>query len=44
LKLFSDLKEMLDRLHFEPEDTWRKDETGVTIVQKTERITARRGF
>jgi len=44
LQPFCYLKDMLDRLHFEPADIWRRDETGVTTVQTNGRITARRGF
>ncbi|KAJ8943075.1 hypothetical protein NQ314_009834 [Rhamnusium bicolor] len=41
---FSNLKTVYNRLHLEPSDIWNVDETGITTVQKPDRIIARRGF
>lgn len=41
---FENLKTVLDRLQLGPGDIWNMDETGVTTVQKPDRIVARRGY
>lgn len=41
---FDKLDEVLKRLKVTPTDIWNIDETGVTTVQKPDRIVARRGF
>lgn len=41
---FANLKTVLDRMHLGPGDIWNMDETGVTTVQKPDRVIARRGY
>lgn len=41
---FSNLVTVYKRLHLEASDIWNVDETGITTVQKPDRIVARRGF
>ncbi|GBM45820.1 hypothetical protein AVEN_272237-1 [Araneus ventricosus] len=41
---FENLCEVLNRLNVGPADIWNVDETGVTTVQKPNKIVARRGF
>lgn len=41
---FNNLTTVLKRSNFEPNDIWNMDETGVTTVQKPDRIVGRRGF
>ncbi|CAH1979615.1 unnamed protein product [Acanthoscelides obtectus] len=41
---FKNLKTVLHRLQIGPQDIYNMDETGVTTVQKPDRIVARRGF
>jgi len=43
-QFFSNLKTVYDRLKLEPPDIWNVDETGITTVQKPDKIVARRGF
>lgn len=43
-KFFSYLKTVYQRLHLEASDIWNVDETGMTTVQKPDRVVARRGF
>lgn len=45
VKLFFDnLKTVLDRLKIESCDMWNVDETGITTVQRPDKVVARRGF
>ncbi|CAH1991028.1 unnamed protein product [Acanthoscelides obtectus] len=41
---FKNLKTVLHRLQIGPQDIYNMDETGITTVQKPDRIVARRGF
>ena len=41
---FDLLEELYERHHFGPGDIWNMDATGITTVQKPDRIVARRGF
>jgi hypothetical protein len=41
---FDNLKQMFDRLQIGPGDIWIMDETGITTVQKPDRVVARRGL
>lgn len=41
---FDNLQKVLDRLRVGPSDIWNMDETGITTVQKPDRVVARRGF
>lgn len=41
---FRNWKTVLDRLKIGPNDIWNMDETGITTVQRPERIVARRNF
>lgn len=41
---FANLKKVLDKYKFEPQDIWNMDETGIVTVQKPNRVVARRGF
>ncbi|XP_011870541.1 PREDICTED: uncharacterized protein LOC105563512 [Vollenhovia emeryi] len=43
-KFFYNVKTVLEREKFEASDIWNVDETGVTTVQKPDRVVARRGF
>ncbi|XP_050506078.1 uncharacterized protein LOC126884227 [Diabrotica virgifera virgifera] len=43
-KFFSNLQTVLNRHRFEPFQIFNMDETGVTTVQKPNRVVARRGF
>jgi len=43
-QFFSNLKTVYDRLKLEPPDIWNVDETGITTVQKPDKIVARCGF
>lgn len=38
---YDNLEEVMDRHHFEPQDIYNVDETGVTTVQKPDRVVAR---
>lgn len=40
---FKNLLTVQDRHHFSPSDIWNVDETGITTVQRPERVVARRG-
>jgi len=40
---YDNLEKVLDRHHFEPQDIYNMDETGVTTVHKPDRIVAKRG-
>lgn len=40
---FNNLQTVMDRHHFEPQDIYNMDETGVTTVQKPDRVIAKRG-
>lgn len=40
---YDNLQIVMDRDHFEPQDIYNVDETGVTTVQKPDRVVARRG-
>lgn len=40
---YDNLQVVLDRYHFEPQNIYNVDETGVTTVQKPNRVVARRG-
>lgn len=40
---FDNLQTVLNRLKCEPADIWNMDETGITTVQKPDRVVARRG-
>ncbi|XP_011859139.1 PREDICTED: tigger transposable element-derived protein 6-like [Vollenhovia emeryi] len=40
---YDNLEKVLDRHHFEPQDIYNMDETGVTTVHKPNRIVAKRG-
>lgn len=40
---FENLKKVLDEYHFEAKDIYNLDETGVTTVQKPDRIVAKKG-
>ncbi|KAI8440679.1 hypothetical protein MSG28_009033 [Choristoneura fumiferana] len=41
---FDNLEKVMDRHKFEPQDIYNVDETGITTVQKPDRIVARRGI
>lgn len=41
---FDNLITVLDRYNFEPKDIWNVDETGITTVQRSNRIIAKRGI
>lgn len=41
---FDNLKKVLDRLKIESCDIWNVDETGITTVQRPDKVVARRGF
>lgn len=41
---FDNLQTVMDRHKFEPQDIYNVDETGVTTVQKPDRVVARRGI
>lgn len=41
---FDNLCAVLDRHHFRPNDIYNMDETGITTVQRPDRVVARRGF
>lgn len=41
---FTNLKTIYQRYHLEASDIWNVDETGVTTVQKPDRVVARRGY
>ncbi|KAJ8971543.1 hypothetical protein NQ314_000649 [Rhamnusium bicolor] len=38
---FDNLQEVMDRYHFQSCDIWNMDETGITTVQKPDRVVAR---
>lgn len=40
---FDNLQKVMDRYHFEACDIWNMDETGITTVQKPDRVVARKG-
>nr|CAI5869015.1 unnamed protein product [Callosobruchus analis] len=40
---FNNYSSLLDRCHLEPKDIWNVDESGITTVQKPDRVIARRG-
>lgn len=40
---FNNLQVVMDRDHFEPQNIYNADETGITTVQKPDRVIARRG-
>lgn len=42
-RFFSNLENVLKRYKFSPGDIWNMDETGVTTVQRPDRVVARRG-
>lgn len=41
---YDNLEKVMDRHHFEPQDIYYVDETGVTTVQRPNRVIARRGI
>ncbi|XP_063216749.1 uncharacterized protein LOC134542016 [Bacillus rossius redtenbacheri] len=41
---FDNLKDVMDRLKIGPGDVWNMDETGITTVQRPDRVVARKGF
>lgn len=41
---FNNLASVIDRYHFRPNDIYNMDETGITTVQRPDRVIARRGF
>lgn len=41
---YDNLEKVMDRHHFEPQDIYNVDETGVTTVQKPDKVVARRGI
>ncbi|XP_063931141.1 uncharacterized protein LOC135143192 [Zophobas morio] len=43
-RFFENLKTVLDRLKLESGDIWNMDETGITTVQKPDRVIGRRGY
>ncbi|CAM1331982.1 Uncharacterised protein r2_g4084 [Pycnogonum litorale] len=43
-KFFENLAIIFERCRFDPGDIWNMDETGVTTVQKPDKVVARRGF
>ncbi|XP_026330952.1 uncharacterized protein LOC113238326 [Hyposmocoma kahamanoa] len=43
-KFFDNLSEVMDRYKFEPRDIWNIDETGVTTVQRPNKIICQRGI
>nr|CAI5825314.1 unnamed protein product [Callosobruchus analis] len=40
---FNNYSSLLERYHLEPKDIWNVDESGITSVQKPDRVIARRG-
>lgn len=44
IHFFVNLKTVLNRYNFGPGDIYNMDETGITTVQKSNKIVARRGF
>lgn len=43
-RFFALLKSVLEKYKFEPQDIYNIDETGITTVQKPDRVVARKGF
>lgn len=43
-KFFDNLAEVIDRYKFQPKDIWNMDETGVTTVQRPNKIVAQKGI
>lgn len=43
-KFFDNLSKVLDRHRFQPGDIWNVDETGITTVQRPQRVVARKGM
>ncbi|XP_063218424.1 uncharacterized protein LOC134528602 [Bacillus rossius redtenbacheri] len=41
---FDNLKDVMNRLKIGPGDVWNMDETGITTVQRPDRVVARKGF
>ncbi|KAB0795832.1 hypothetical protein PPYR_09893, partial [Photinus pyralis] len=42
-KFFDNLASVMDRFHFEPQNTYNVDETGITTVQKPSKVIAKKG-
>ncbi|XP_071575010.1 uncharacterized protein [Temnothorax nylanderi] len=40
---FGNLEKVMSRHHFQPQDIWNMDETGITTVQVPDRVVARKG-